>query len=63
MDLIRDQGDRQLDTTGKINTDKTRDIEFYTEKDKKIKDLVNRVKKEIKENRDRKFVYTTCNMQ
>ena len=58
-DLIRDQGDRQLDTIGKVNRDKPRSIEFYSEKDKKLEDLVNRSKIGIKENRHKKSVYTT----
>ena len=58
-DLIRDQGDRQLDTIAKVNRDKPRSIEFYSEKDKKLKDLVNRSKIGIKENRHKKFVHTT----
>ena len=50
LDLIRDQGDRQLDLIGKINADKTKAIEFYKGLDKKLSDLAKRAKKEDKEN-------------
>ena len=49
-DLIREQGDKQLNTIGKINLDKTRAIDFYDGADKGLKDLVNKVKKETDEN-------------
>ena len=45
LDLIRDQGDRQLDLTGKINTDKTKAIEFYDESNKILIELAKRVEK------------------
>ena len=57
--MIRDQGDRQLDLTGKINTENTQGIEFYDQSNKRLRDLAERVKKESKENRGKKFVYTT----
>ena len=33
LDLIRDQGEKQLDLIGKIKTDKTKKIGYYDGKD------------------------------
>ena len=42
LDLIREQGDRQLDLVGNIDIDNTKGIEFYYESDKTIIDLVKK---------------------
>ena len=58
MDLIRDQKEKQLVLIGKINTDKTKKIGDYDAKNKTAVELVNKIKKEIKNNRNRNFVCT-----
>ena len=50
LDLIRDQGDRQLDKIGRINLSNTKAIDFYDGPDKGLRDLVVRVKKETNDN-------------
>ena len=55
LDLIRDQNEKQLDLIGKTNTDKTKKIEYYDAKNKTAVDLVNKIKKEI---RDKKKIKT-----
>ena len=59
LDLIRDQGDRQVDRISKINLEDTRAIKFYDGPDKKLKDLVNRARKETDDNerKDKIFQY------
>ena len=59
LDLIRDQGDRQVDRISKINLEDTRAIKFYNGPDKKLKDLVNRARKETDDNerKDKIFQY------
>ena len=61
LDFIRDQGDKQLDLIGGINTSKTKTIEFGNERNKELEKLRNRIREEeIKiESDDKKFVYTT----
>ena len=39
LDLIRDQGDRQLDLFGRINTEKTKSIEFFDKENKDAQKL------------------------
>ena len=51
LKTIKDQEGKQLDLIGKVNTEKTRGIEFSDEKNKKLKDLVEKIKKETKENK------------
>ena len=43
----------------KLIQKKTRGSEFSDDKNKKLKDLVEKIKKETKENKNKKFVYTT----
>ena len=50
LDLIRDQGDRQLDKTGRIHLANREAIEFYDGPDKELRDLVLRVRKETNDN-------------
>ena len=61
LDLIRDQNEKQVDVTGKINTDKTKRSGYYNVKNKTAVDLVNKIRKAIRENRNEKFVCTHCN--
>ena len=61
LDFIRDQGEEQLDLIGKINTDKTKSVEFYGKTNKKLVDLVKRVNKETKENKNKSFLCTNAN--
>ena len=61
LEAIRDQGDRQLDLIGRINTDKTEKIGFYDKGNKKAVELVNKINKVIRENRNKNFAYTHSN--
>ena len=61
LEAIRDQGDRQLDSIGKINTDKTEKIGFYDKGNKKAVELVNKINKVIRENRNKNFACTHSN--
>ena len=45
LDLIRDQGEKQSDLIGKINTDKTKRIGFYDKGNKKAVEVVNKILK------------------
>ena len=56
--MIRDQGDRQLDLIGKINTHEIRAIEFYDESNEKIKDLESMINEKFEENQDKNFTFT-----
>ena len=61
LDLIRDQGDKQLNLIGRIKTDKTKATEFGNERNKKLRELKDRIKKEDTKygSDDQNFVYTT----
>ena len=59
--MIRDQGEKQFDLIGKINTDKTKRIGYYDVKNKTAVALVNKIKKEIRDNKNRNFVCTNTN--
>ena len=61
MDLIRDQGDRQLDLIGRINTTNTRGIEFGGERSKELKKLEDRIIEEERKNIKKDFSYITTN--
>ena len=48
LDLIRDQGDRQLDLIGKISADKIKPIEFFDKKNTETKEVAEKINKAIK---------------
>ena len=48
LDLIRDQGDRQLDLTGRVNMNKTKSIGFQNERLKRLeKEIIKKNKKRL----------------
>ena len=57
LDLIRDQGERQLDRIGRISLGNTKAINFYDGPDKKLRGLVNRANKETNENERKDKVF------
>ena len=61
LDLIRDHDEKQLHIIGKINTDKTKKIAYYSVKNKTAIDLVNKTRTVIRENRNKNFVCTHSN--
>ena len=47
LDLIRDQGDRQLDLTGRVNMNKTKSIGFQNERLKRLeKEIIKKIKRD-----------------
>ena len=56
--MIINQGQKQLNAIGKISLDNTKVIDFYNGADKRLKDLVDRARKETDENEsgDKSFV-------
>ena len=61
LDLIRDQGNRQLDLTGKSYTVRTGNIKFENDEDKKLRDLAKYIKKEIRNILKKNFVHAAYN--
>ena len=61
LGLIKDQNEKQLDLIGKTNTDRTKRIGYYNVKKKTAVDLVNKIRKAIRENRNKNFVCTHSN--
>ena len=58
LDLIRDQGDKQLDRTGRINVSNTKAIDFYDGPNKILKNLVDRAREETNENENRDKIFS-----
>ena len=61
MELIRDQGDRQLDLIDKTNFERTGGIKFENEKNKKLVNLAKEIKDEINKIIKEKFVHSAYN--
>ena len=58
LDLIRDQGERQLDRISKINLSNTKAIDFCHGPDERIKDLVDRTREETYENESKDKIFS-----
>ena len=56
--MIRGQGDRQLDRINRINLSNTRAIDFYDGPDKKLRDLVIKVKNGTNDNAKKDKVFS-----
>ena len=56
MEAIRDQGEKKLDLIGKVNTDQTKRIGFYDKENKQAVELVNKINKAIRENKNKSLV-------
>ena len=53
--MIRDRGDEQLDKINKITSEKIDGANFFSEKSKRLGD---EIRKKIKENGNKKYIYT-----
>ena len=58
LNLIRDQGDKQLDKINRITFEKIDGAKFSIEKSKRLGD---KIRKKSKENDNKKYMYTTTN--
>ena len=61
LEAIRDEGEKQLDSIGSYSTNKSQKITFYNEENKKAQKLVDKIKKIVQTNRDKRFVCTNSN--
>ena len=61
LDLIKDQGDRQLDLIDKANIEKTAGVKLENEEDKKLRGLAKYIKNEIKEIIRNNFIHSAYN--
>ena len=58
LDLIRDQGVRQLDRINRTNVNNTKAINFYDGPNKKLRNLLTRFKKETDDNAKKDKIFT-----
>ena len=59
--MIKDQGNRQLDLTGKSYTIRTDNIKFQSDQVKKLRELAKYIKKEIRNILKKNFVHFAYN--
>ena len=61
LQAIKDQGNRQLDLISKSYTVRTDNIKFENHEDKKLRDLVKYIKKDIRNILKKNFVHVAYN--